>query len=327
MMRVPTPSFVQSTQSIDFAQDACFDKGWQRLRMSSFRHETPNRDDSVMTVGIAMLCEGGKTAVMAADRKISTEIAGSTIQAETDYVKLTLMEPFALLAYTGDLAYRDRVLELAGDLSSLGANGFKKRLDAACQRCRRERLNRRLEKYGVKLADLKDAVQNQALSVQLLDEIKRFPTPGGFLVATADKSRTSLGVFGDENIVDRAATGFGAIGSGQSACYPICVARGAEKSMSLEDAAYLVYEAKRLAGADYGVGIKTDMAVVGVDRPAKFLEKESIDELETIYNRRLKLSSAERAAIRKSVNAVFLNLDATPIDDDEAARQIGPQGG
>jgi hypothetical protein len=54
--------------------------------------------------------------------------------------------------------------------------------------------------------------------------------------------------------------------------------------MSLEDAAYLVYEAKRLAEADYGVGIKTDMAVVGVDRPAKFLEKESIDELETIYN-------------------------------------------
>jgi hypothetical protein len=56
-----------------------------------------------MTVGIAVLCEGGNSVVVASDRMVAIEVGSTTIQAEVDCIKFERLNQKNFMLYTGRL--------------------------------------------------------------------------------------------------------------------------------------------------------------------------------------------------------------------------------
>jgi hypothetical protein len=76
MMRRRASIVRQIAQTVDFAHTPWFDRSARTDGMSPFTLEDRKRDASAMTVGIAVLCGGGKAVVVASDRMVSTDIGG-----------------------------------------------------------------------------------------------------------------------------------------------------------------------------------------------------------------------------------------------------------
>jgi hypothetical protein len=150
MMRIHTPSFVQSTQSIDFTQYACCDKSSKWYGMSSFPPEAPKKGDSAMTVGIAVLCENAKTAVVIADRLVGSGSLG----IDTDCVKLTNPAPNILAVFSGDTHHEAIAIRKLGDLSTMKPESVAHKLRLSCARIVAHDADAKIRAYGMRLGSL-----------------------------------------------------------------------------------------------------------------------------------------------------------------------------
>jgi ATP-dependent protease HslVU (ClpYQ) peptidase subunit len=95
-----------------------------------------------MTLGIAAICENGKAAAIAADRMVSTGIAG--LEIEPDVRKLTRLDATAMVATTGTISDARYALEIFHGLvrqqGEVSATQYAEYLRSACETLRLRRL-------------------------------------------------------------------------------------------------------------------------------------------------------------------------------------------
>jgi hypothetical protein len=299
MMRIHTPSFVQSTQSIDFAQNACFDIGHWRDVTPSLTLDAPKRDASVMTIGITMLCEGGKTAVMIAGRLISHSVSDRGI--DTDYVKVKTVGPNALVVFSGDITHRDLILERLGDPSGKTPNQLADALRSACASVVRKETDAKLREYGMRLRTVRADNFNQVTLAVSEGIVAKTRLKAGFVVAASAEDGVFLYFVNDQIADRRNDPGFAVTGSGLTYSHPVLVAKAAHKGMGLEEAIFAAYEAKRVSEEVGTVGRQSDLAIIEAGKPARLLSKGLVDELDAMYERRLKLAKNDKNAIRRLI--------------------------
>jgi len=135
--------------------------------------------------------------------------------------------------------------------------------------------------------------------VAQIDRLKAMSRP--FLIAAHDAKQIYLYIVNDQNAGCHNDPGFAAIGSGSTFSLPVLAAKRIHKGIGLDEAIYAAYEAKRISEEVGTVGRQTDMAILSVDQPARFFSAELIQELGTMYERRLALTKSDKNVIRRLI--------------------------
>jgi 20S proteasome alpha/beta subunit len=240
-----------------------------------------------MTVGIAVICEDGNTVVVVADRGI---VFGSPqLQAERVDPKIEILNKSNLLMFSGGFQDFDIIRRAVGTLSDATFQEIVSRLNTACEQRVHDNHSRALRRLGLSLEALGSDALSRATKSKVVADLQSQTLPGAFLIAGVDDKKASISTASDQTPNCHDTVGFCAVGSAEQSCLPLMTARGANRAMSAGQAAYVAYEAKRAAETSYGIGKQTDIAIVGVGRPAELLQKEVIEELEKVYARRNRL--------------------------------------
>ena len=255
-----------------------------------------------MTVDIAVLCEGGKTVVVASDRMVVNEFGTISLRSESDCIKFDIIGSNALMLFSGSIVDEQAVLRVAGDLKDCLPSDLANKIRSACQSHHNDTMESILKKVGLSLKALgEEAIKQVQQSSLVATALKT--TVGHFLIAATDSARSYIYTVNDGAAATYDDPGFAAIGSGGLIAHSSLAVRGANKQMSIEEAAYVAFEAKRQAEANYGVGTKTDMGIVGAGLPAALFPEDTVNGFQRIYQSRRTLSKADRKAIRRLMNA------------------------
>jgi 20S proteasome alpha/beta subunit len=247
-----------------------------------------------MTVGVAVLCENAKTAVMIADRLVGSGNLG----IDTDCVKLTNPAPGLLAVFSGDKHHEALAIQRLGDLSRMRPQSVAHRLRLACSKIVERDADAKIRAFGMRLNSLRKQNLAQPAINLIVNYVAESRMKGGFLLAASDANQAYLYVVSDQNAARQDDPGFAAIGSGSTLGLPVLAARRIHKGIDLELALYTAYEAKRVSEEVGTVGRQTDMAILSVGQPARFVSGQLIEELEQMYQRRLALAKADRRVIR-----------------------------
>jgi len=239
-----------------------------------------------MTVGIGLLCENGKSVVVAADRMVTFDIPfdrKESWQIDTDCLKISLLLPRILLLHSGAIFEKDSVLSKMGAVAECSVLQAADRIKVAREEARQQALDEQLRKHGTSLEDYRKVALTLPQGNASFDLVSRFAF-GGWFIAETGMSRQD-------------DTGFCSVGSGTNASATPLLAKSFHKQMSIEEGIFAAYESKRIAEIAYGVGRQTDMAIIRKDGKPKFLSKRVIDGLERIYQKRIGIPETDKKAI------------------------------
>jgi hypothetical protein len=267
-----------------------------------FHDEAPKRGACTMTVGIAVLCEGGKSAVVIADRLISANVPGTSasVLVDADYVKLTELAPGVLTVFSGASHDGALALKKLGDPSGIEPQRLANKLRLAWTKVVVAEANSRLRVYGIGTASLQSDKLTQQLA-GVIDTALKGARSGEFLLVVRNADQFWIYVVNDQNSASCDQLGFAAIGSGSTFSLPFLAAKCVHKAIDLEQALCSAFEAKRASEGVGTVGNQTDIAIASVGQPTRFLSKEQVEELEIIYRRRLLLAKSDKTAIRRLI--------------------------
>jgi 20S proteasome alpha/beta subunit len=261
-----------------------------------------SREVSQMTVGIAVMCDEGKSVVIVADRLVTLQLTGMIIQVDTDCAKMTQLNSDVIAAFSGTNANGHGVYsKLSGISTAVSISDIASKFKSACREHRDRLANERLGKVGSSLEALGAAAIGQRMPSALSEQIKGMTVGGSFLIAGVDNTGAHVFLVDDDLLAPQDDPGFAAIGSGSITAYPILASARIHKGISLEEALYRAYEAKRVAEADYGVGRNTQIAVSRSGTGVQFLTQSVIDELAKTYDRRSHLEDFENAANARAI--------------------------
>jgi non-canonical (house-cleaning) NTP pyrophosphatase len=257
-----------------------------------------------MTVGIAVLCEGGKSAVVVADRLVSAPVPGTNASAliDMDHVKLTELAPGVLVVFSGNAHDGALALKKLGDPSGIEPERLATKLRQAWTKVVTAEANAKLRVYGLEVS----SVQSEKLtghSLGLVENALKAARAGEFLLVIRGVEQIWIYVVSDQYRASYDQTGFAAVGSGSTFSVPVLAAKRVHKAIELEHALYAAFETKRASEGIGTVGSQTDMAIVAVGHPTRFLSGELIEELEAMYQRRLVLAKSEKNTIRRLIGA------------------------
>jgi hypothetical protein len=264
-----------------------------------------------MTVIVGALCENRSCAVVAADR-LETYGAAAAFEGETDTSKIVQVSDGVLVG----CSYSDQVgrevlarirATLTGDKRDVKeiAEVVRQYYDAASSEHRERRL---WKMFGVGYPGFREMVvqaQNSpmlsAIAMDLVAPVTKFPV----LVIGAAGGEMCLLQVTHDGLGSFDARGTLGIGSGGDCATISLMHRKYSKSLSLPEAIYCVYEAKRTAEIAQGVGTATDIVIVRIGKPAHWMTADGISKLERIFEakRPRLLESSEAAEILACVNA------------------------
>jgi 20S proteasome alpha/beta subunit len=267
-----------------------------------------------MTVSVGVICEGGKAAVVAADRMVTYGEMG--VQFEGDIIKFAEVSSHSVVASSGsfaDMSYvLNRLKNLPGDsLNAISISQIAAKVLEAREALRTEQIEVLLLRrpLGLNMLDFQ-RVATTVPTTQIVSDI--FKTINQhrmllqLLVVGTDSDGAHLYSI-DENPCPGNLDGFGfaAIGSGYQHATLSLARRLHLKSSSLAQAIYSTYEAKRAAELAIGVGRTTSMAVLQQGKPIQTMTEEDIQKLAGIYeSERMKpraLSRSDLATIHGMV--------------------------
>ena len=256
-----------------------------------------------MTVGIAIICEDGRSVVVAADRMvgISAGVPQIQLQVDTDCAKLRLLNAHVVSVFTGGTTDRDLIFRKAGDISKASVEEVANTLRTAFLELHQESLDEMLRKNGSSLQALKEPILNETFNKELLKLVGQHCITGSFLLAGAGDDESHIYTVDTSFVINYDAIGFYVVGSGSIYGLPVLSARAVNRRLSLEQAIFAAYEAKRIAEEAYGVGEKTDIAILSVASETRFLLEDSIDELKRLYLGRIRLSDSDMATIARVI--------------------------
>ena len=245
-----------------------------------------------MTVGIGVICENGKAAIVVADRMATYSDLG--IQFDGDITKYAEVSNRSIVVSSGtfsDISYVIKHLRNSpGDpLATIPISQIADRGQSAREALRAEQIEvvylRR--PLGLGMAEFQKAASSVSISQILnntFDRINQFRLALQLLVVGTDSDGAHLYVI-DESArpANFDGPGFAAIGSGFSHATVSLARRSHLKSCKLPQAVYNAYEAKRASELAIGVGRATNMAVLQQDKPTHFLKDRDIEKLVRIY--------------------------------------------
>jgi 20S proteasome alpha/beta subunit len=244
-----------------------------------------------MTCCIAAICDGGRSAVLVADRMLSG-VAG--LQVAMYKRKIVQLSRRAVVAFTGGTgeaeSARDKVSADTDALSAGSVMQIAEKLRDICAAMRRDQVERMVvrrqfdmgySEYG-KIAlstptndivrDMYTKINGYKLSLELL-------------LAGIDESGARLYSVTDELIVGIQDLAFRAIGSGCLQASASIARRGHNPDSSIAQTVYTLYEAKRAAEMVEGVGLATDVAILRRGHKPKFSKRKDVKCLKGIYKR------------------------------------------
>ena len=183
-------------------------------------------------------------------------------------------------------------------MSQMEPQSFANRLRSACAKIVARDADAKIRAYGMRLNSLRNQNLAQPAINVIVNHVAESRLKGGFLLAASDVNQVCLYVVNDQSAGRHDDPGFAAIGSGAAFALPVLAAPRIHKGIGLELAIYAAYESKRISEEVGTVGRQTDMAIVSIGQPARFLSEQFIEELEQMYQRRLALTKADRKVIR-----------------------------
>jgi len=285
-----------------FEESECFGKAGADALFGDAEADTL----PVMTVCIGALCDGGKSAVLAADRQVSFPAFG--LRADGSDCKIAQVCPRVFLAAAGNPPSNSFLKSIKADtLSHPSAPETAKSIFSALVELwrRRVELTVLLRYSGRTYPQFLEACSRKELPEEIIkdiwEKIKQIPIDTAFLVAAADEEQAELyAVAEPDGSKPLDSPGFGAIGIGaQLAMTELFQHQQHLKQMDVPSAVYAVYEAKKAADRDLRMGKATDMAVISVGKEAQLLDKTAIECLDRIYQskRPPALTESEKGAI------------------------------
>jgi 20S proteasome alpha/beta subunit len=230
----------------------------------------PDWEHHVMTVGIAAICDSGRAVVLAADRQFST---GST-SGESKAGKLNNFGSNWYVAYAASnvpgafeaiMTARPRVAALEDRVW----HDVIPAIERAYQDVRISKAEALyLRSVGLTREDFyRTGKEKLPLSVfeDSYSKMRAYDLGATLLIVGFDDTSHIYTIDNPGTSKDHTGLGFWAIGSGAAAAIASLFARKCSMYCSLEEALYLVYEAKQQAQRATNVGDETDLYVLSRD--------------------------------------------------------------
>jgi 20S proteasome alpha/beta subunit len=261
-----------------------------------------------LTVGIGAICEGGKAAVVAADKMV-TFGAPMSLQTEPPTLrKIIELTERTLLVFSGSTADGEEIVTGTMPAIAVAPKQPVSQIAEAVRESYARHKQRRVEENILKTllgADFKQfqALVSQSPSSQLLQQVlglvSQHNLQTDLLVAGMDDSGAHIfAITHPGQLLPLATTGFGAIGSGGVHAGVRMSLGQHTKAASLIDTIYNVYEAKRSSEVAPGVGKLTDLAVIR-DSKIVFADEDLFKAPEEAHKEKPALSATEQGRLKE----------------------------
>ncbi len=243
-----------------------------------------------MTICLALACDDRKSIVAVADRMVS--VGSLSLQFEQGTRKIErLGESFAVLTAGDALGHTDLLRQAAGEITGMAEPGVEEvsRVVETCFSQHRQALAEKLVLQPMRLSYNNFVTQQQSLPpdmvVGLWREYQLVELGLELLVVGVDPSGARLYHVSDPGIARCFdSIGYAAIGSGLPHAQGFLAEADYSPGISLNRAVWLAYVAKRRSERAPGVGSRfTDILVIQPDHEAGFLDTQSLEHLDVIY--------------------------------------------
>jgi len=265
-----------------------------------------------MTVAIGAICEGGKAAVVAADKMV-TFGAPMNLQTEPPTLKKIIeLTDKALLVFSGNTADGEEIVTGTRPKLTDDVKQSVSRIAEAVKESYTAHKMRRIEDtilrpfLGANFQQFQQLVAQSPMSQtlqQILGLISQHNLQTDVLVVGLDVSGAHVfAITHPGQLLPMATTGFSAIGSGGLHAGVRMSLGQHTKDATLMDTVYNVYEAKRASEVAPGVGKLTDLAVV-CDGKIRFAGTDLLKALDDAHKEKPALSEEEQKKLKEACDA------------------------
>lgn len=270
-----------------------------------------------MTICLALVCEDGKSIVAVADRMVSVEAL--SLEFEQGVRKIERVGgSFAALTAGDALGQTDLLRDVNDEIASMAQPKVREvaRVAEECFIQHRQALAEKLvlrrvgldhetflEKQSNLLPELVSVLTDQYQAVEL--EIQ-------LLIVGVDSSGAHVYLVSDPGTAECFdSIGYAAIGSGLPHAEGFLTEAEYSTGISLNRGIWLAYVAKRRSERAPGVGSRfTDILTISPDSGTTFLNRASLEKLDSVYQSYLlQLAQASRS-IEESINELSLEFEA-----------------
>lgn len=264
-----------------------------------------------MTVCLGALCDGGKAAVVAADRMVTF---GSPMNLQTEpggLKKIATITESAALLYSGSVPDAEEMIATAKRAVAATARPpvahIAEQVRVAYTQLKRKRVEETILRpwIGVDFPQFQELIAKSSAS-QILGQITgllaQHNLQTDMLVAGADESGHHLFTITHPGLCYHMNTlGYASIGSGALHAGISLALNGHTVTDSLGKALYHVYEAKKAAEVSPGVGKLTDIAILAAGK-ISFVTPKTFKALDQVHKEHPDLSGEEQKAIVESLS-------------------------
>lgn len=261
-----------------------------------------------MTVGIGAICEGGKSAIVAADKMV-TFGAPMSLQTEPPTLrKIIQLTDRTVLVFSGGTADGEEIVTATRPFLAVNPKQPVAQIASSVKDSYSNYKFRRIEEtilrplLGANFKEFQELAAKSAASqilTQVLGLVSQHNLGCDLLIAGIDDSGAHIFAVTHPGIlIPLETTGFGTIGSGGLHAGVRMSLAQHTKDASLVETVYNVYEAKRAAEVAPGVGNLTDLAII-TDGKTHFAGPEMLRELDTAHKEKPALGANEQSALEK----------------------------
>lgn len=264
-----------------------------------------------MTVCVGALCDDGSAVVVAADKMV-TFGAPMNLQMEPKVLsKITKVNDEAVVLFSGSVADAEEIVaetkqKLKG-LTNVPTQNVAEAVKGAYVALKAKRVQETIltPLLGADFAKFQTLVAQSAASQllqQVLGMIMQHNLQSEILVAGVDASGAHLlGVTHPGVLLPMETLGYGAVGSGGLHA-AVRLSLGLQnKTSTLLDTVYNVYEAKKAAEVAPGVGKQSDLAILKNGK-VFFAEAGLFAPLEQAHKEKPSLTETEQVELQKAIN-------------------------
>ena len=289
-------------------------KSWRQLHAEGLKPELNPAsmgclpEGANVTICLSAICEKGEAVVFATDKLLTA--AGFAVEFEHPGGKSTRIGPNCVGLSAGDALYDTELFGAAqGAIGQFHAPTVEQVATTVRDLFRDLRL-KRAEEYvlrprGLDLASFYENLMGRLppeLAFQIDEGIRSAKLPLQVMLAGLDSSGAHIYGIEDPGSLDCwDRLGYHAVGSGETHALLTLIAREHSIDNTLNQTAYLVYEAKRKAEVAPGVGRETEMGFMSREQGLYLLQKDELDALESAYQQTL---APQREALQAAVQAM-----------------------
>ena len=270
-----------------------------------------------MTICLALVCDGGKSLVAVADRMVSDTSLSLEFEQQTRKIE-RMGDSFAALTAGDALRHTDLIRDAGENISSLKQPGVRD-VAAVVEECfiqHRQALAEKLvlRRVGLDYSAFLSQQQNlsDALVLGLSSEYGAVELGVELLIVGVDSSGAHIYDISDPGTAECFdSIGYAVIGSGQPHAEGFLTEADYSPGISLNRGIWLAYVAKRRSERAPGVGSRfTDILTIEADNGTNFLNQESLEQLDAIYQDYFQQLAKSSVSVESSINKLSLGSES-----------------